>query len=111
MGIRKMRAEQPELFAFQKNKAAKVDVEPVAVESEPVPEQPKPVLREPEPPTEPEPQILLSVPISVDNDNTVNLDIWDNQAPEDAVADFCGKHMPAAGESCANQLLPRIIQK
>ena len=53
---------------------------------------------------------IASLPVTVDEED-IDLVLYEGQKPEDAVSEFCAKHMPSAGEACNDQLLPHVQRK
>ena len=52
--------------------------------------------------------IVNTVPITLD-DNVLDLNIYEGQGPEEAVAEFCGKNIPEDVSGCIRQLLPSVL--
>jgi hypothetical protein len=52
--------------------------------------------------------VVNTVPITLD-DNVLDLNIYEGQGPEEAVAEFCGKNIPEDVSGCIRQLLPSVL--
>jgi len=52
--------------------------------------------------------IVNSVPITLD-ENVLDLNIYEGQGPEEAVAEFCTKNIPEDISGCIRQLLPSVL--
>lgn len=52
--------------------------------------------------------IVNTIPITLD-ESVLDLNIYEGQGPEEAVAEFCGKNIPEDVSGCIRQLLPSVL--
>lgn len=52
--------------------------------------------------------VVNTVPITLD-ETVLDLNIYEGQGPEEAVAEFCGKNIPEDVSGCIRQLLPSVL--
>lgn len=52
--------------------------------------------------------VVNTVPITLD-EAVLDLNIYEGQSPEEAVAEFCGKNIPEDVSGCIRQLLPSVL--
>lgn len=53
--------------------------------------------------------IVKTIPITLD-ENVLDLNVYENQSPEEAVAEFCGENIPEDVAGCIRQLLPSVLE-
>lgn len=55
-------------------------------------------------------KIVETIPVTLD-DNTLDLNLYEGQSPEDAVAEFCHTHVTDDPSGCIRQLLPVVLDR
>lgn len=97
-----------EVASVVDNAAAPVEVvNPVVdVEPEPAVEEPKHHHVE----VKSDKTIIKTIQITLDEE-TLDLNIHENESAEEAVADFCTKHMSDDLSACIRQLLPTVLER
>lgn len=55
-------------------------------------------------------KIVETIPVTLD-DNTLDLNLYEGQSPEDAVAEFCHTHVADDPSGCIRQLLPVVLDR
>jgi hypothetical protein len=78
----------------------------VVVEEVP-PVEEEPVLEKKQEPVETR-TVINTVPITLD-EAVLDLNIYEGQGPEEAVAEFCSKNIPEDVSGCIRQLLPSVL--
>lgn len=54
--------------------------------------------------------IVRKIQITLDEE-TLDLNVYENQSAEEAVAEFCGQHMADELSACIRQLLPTVLDR
>lgn len=56
-------------------------------------------------------KVKATIPVTLDENNTLGLEIMEGQNVEDAVVSFCREHVQADVSACIRQLLPEVLEK
>ena len=55
--------------------------------------------------------VVATIPITLNEDNTLDLEILEGQNVEDAVVSFCRANVKSDVSACIRQLLPEVLEK
>merc|ERR1711988_1772055 len=56
-------------------------------------------------------KVKATIPVTLNDNNTLDLEIMEGQNVEDAVVAFCREHVKADVSACIRQLLPEVLDK
>ena len=56
-------------------------------------------------------KVKATIPVTLNDNNTLDLEIMEGQNVEDAVVAFCREHVKADVSACIRQLLPEVLEK
>jgi len=56
-------------------------------------------------------RILTAVPVTLENDETLTLNVYEGQDAEEAVVEFCREHLPSEVATCIRHLLDVVVEK
>lgn len=56
-------------------------------------------------------RVLTTVPVTLENDETRNLQVYEGQDAEEAVVEFCREHLPSEVATCIRHLLDIVVEK
>lgn len=55
--------------------------------------------------------VKATIPVTLNDNNTLDLEIMEGQNVEDAVVSFCREHVKSDVSACIRQLLPEVLEK
>ena len=56
-------------------------------------------------------KIIATIPVTLNDNNTLDLEVHEGQNVEDAVVAFCREHVTDDVSGCIRQLLPEVLEK